>query len=151
MSSRVASLKNSLDFLLINIYSPTPTQDKITVWQEISTFLSNQPEKIVFIGGDFNAIMSKEEKYGGTQAPSQATKEFKSWAESNMLADIPTKNGTFTWNNRRKDFNYIAERLDRFLVKGDLSSFNMDIMAEILPISGSDHFPITLNIIEPKK
>lgn len=121
------------------------------VWREISSFLNNHEETIVFIGGDFNAIMDKEEKFGGSQILSQINKEFKSWTERNLLTDIPTKNGLFTWNNRRKDFNYIAERLDRFMVKGDLSSFGLDIMAEILPISGSDHFPITLNIVEPTK
>lgn len=74
-------------------------------------------------------IMSREEKYGGTQNTSSATKEFKNWAESNMLIDIPTKNGIYTWNNRRKDFNYITERLDRFLVREYLSKINMEIQA----------------------
>lgn len=79
ISSRVISLKNNLEFLLINIYGPTPTLEKIKVWQEISDFLSNHSDITVVIGGDFNAIMSMEEKYGGSQITSQITKEFKRW------------------------------------------------------------------------
>ena len=59
--------------------------------------------------------------------------------------DIKTKNGIYTWNNRRKGFCYIAERLDRFLLRGE---HNLDklINAEILPMAGSDHFPVKLEI-----
>ena len=36
-------------------------------------------------------------------------------------------NGKFTWNNRRKDFNYIAEKLDRFFVRRDANNTDLDI------------------------
>ena len=56
----------------------------------------------------------------------------------------------YTWNNRRKGECYIAERLDRFFLKGEL---NMDklIIAEILPMAGSNHFPVRLEIKEQSK
>ena len=67
MSYKVTSLKSNVKFLLINIYGPIPSADKISVWREISTFLFNHPEMSVFIGGDFNAIMEKEEKFGAKE------------------------------------------------------------------------------------
>ena len=39
---------------------------------------------------------------------SQATTDFREWVKNNNLMDIPTNNGVYTRNNRRKDFVYIA-------------------------------------------
>ena len=91
--------------------------------------------------------MNLEEKFGGLQQISQAS----IWVDSNNLVDIPTNNGKFTWNNKRKDFTYIAERLDRFLIKGALSDFIFNIHSSILPIAGSDHYPIQIILPEPNK
>ena len=64
--------------------------------------------------------------------------------------DIKTKNGIFTWNNRRKGFYYIAQRLDRFLLKGELNPDKMTIV-EILPMARSDHFSVKIEIKEQTK
>ena len=67
------------------------------------------------------------------------------------MLEILTRNGIFTWNNRRKDFSYIAEKLDRFFFKGDLTKMDLTIIASIQPIAGSDHYPVRIEFIEPKK
>ena len=61
--------------------------------------------------------------------------------------DIKTKNGIYKWNNQRKGFYYIAKRLDRFLLKGELSMNNLT-NSEILPMASSDHFPMKMEIRE---
>lgn len=65
--------------------------------------------------------------------------------------DIPTINGVFTWNNRRIKFYNIAEKLDIFMLKGDLLTLNAIIHARILPNAGFDHYPIILEFVETKK
>ena len=106
---------------------------------------------MIILGGDFNTILSLNEKVGGSSLLSQSSKEFKIWCEQQDLIDIPTNNGICTWNNRRKDFAYIAEKLDRFFIKGDLNKNNLNISSLILPIAGSDHFPVSLDLVEPHK
>ena len=64
--------------------------------------------------------------------------------------DIKTKNGIYKWNNQRKGFYYIAKRLDRFLLKGELSMNNLTNL-EILPMASSDHFPMKMEIREQRK
>lgn len=54
--------------------------------------------------------------------------------------------GLFSWYNRRKDFCQIAERLDRFIFKGNLRTFYYAVQSVILPNAGSDHFPVSLEI-----
>ena len=75
---------------------------------------------------------------------------FKNLIQRDSLMNIKTKNGIYTWNNRRKGFCYIAERLDRFLLKGELSMDNL-IIVEILPMAGSNHFPVKMEIKEQSK
>ena len=38
-----------------------------------------------------------------------------------------------------------------FFIKGDLSNFEFDIQSSILPIAGSDHYPIQIVLFEPSK
>ena len=51
------------------------------------------------------------------------------------MIDIPIENGNCTWNNMRKDFVYIAEKLDGFFFKDNLIANNLNIQSSILPIA----------------
>ena len=62
------------------------------------------------------------------------------------LVDIPIVNGIFTWNNRRGERHQIASRLDRFLISEELLSVYAYYETTILPSTGSDHWPIQLEI-----
>ena len=102
-------------------------------------------------GGDFNTILNLNEKIGGVSRISQHMKDFNEWYAYHSLIDIPCCNEIYTWNNKQKDFTYIAEKLDRFFIRGDLEINNLNIQTVILPIAGSDHFPVILELIKPHK
>jgi hypothetical protein len=53
------------------------------------------------LGGDFNMIMSLEEKTGGSKRLEQDSGKFRTLPEKLKLVDIEKSNGTFTWSNRR--------------------------------------------------
>ena len=61
--------------------------------------------------------------------------------------DVLLVNGSFTWTNKRSGFSNIAARLDRFLLSFDWKLSFLDISLDILTLLGSDHFPISLNLI----
>ena len=121
------------------------------MWAELSTIITEYKDSQIILGGDFNKILSLNEKVGGTQHLSLSSREFKLWIDKFSLLEIPSNNGLYTWNNRRKDNDYIAEKLDRFFIVGDISSYNKDFQSSILPFAGSDHFPVCLEISEPSK
>ena len=108
------SIKTNLNFILVNIYGPTNNYAKKYLWDEISVFINNHSNELILLGDDFNTILNLDEKYGGIQHTSQATKGFNIWIDLNNLIDISFNNGKFTWNNKMKNFTYIAEKLDRF-------------------------------------
>ena len=72
--------------------------------------MNSYSDNLFFLGGDFNTILDINEKVGGIQLLSQASKDFKEWCVMHNLIDTLTNNGTYTWNNRRKDLAYIAEK-----------------------------------------
>lgn len=49
-------------------------------------------------------------------------------------------------DNRREGFVNIVEKLDRFFIAGDWATSGRVCEIEILPITGLDHYPITLTI-----
>ena len=105
----------------------------------------------IVLRGDFNTILNLNEKTRGVSQISQPMKDFNEWYSDHNLIDIPCSNGIYTWNNKRKDFAYITEKLDIFFIKGNLEINYLNIQTVILPIVGSDHFPVRLELIEPHK
>ena len=77
--------------------------------------------------------------------------EFKAWIDKHCMVDIPINNGSFTWNNRRKDADYIAEKLDRFFILGNIIEHNQNFQSFILPYARSDHFLVCAEFSEPSK
>ena len=60
------------------------------------------------------------------------------------LLDTKTRNGTFTLNNKRGGASQVASKLDRFIIFEDLILICLDLSALILPLGGSDQWPILL-------
>ena len=91
------------------------------------------------------------EKSGGLQRLSRSSLDLKNWIVDQGLIDIPLKNGTFTWNNKRQSSDFIAEKLDRFFILGNRSVGDLNFQSPILPYARSDHFPVCLELSEPSK
>lgn len=91
-------------------------------------------------------IRTMEEKKGGIRRPDQNMEEFNEMIAEQRLVDISTNNGVYTWNNRRGGRNQVASRLDRFLLSEEILNKYVFIEDQILPVLGSDHLPIRLDI-----
>ena len=98
------------------------------------------------IGGDFNIIRSLSEKKGGTRALNKDSSAFQCFSENMKPVDIETNNGLCTWNNKRGGDSQVASKLDRFMISEELMLLDKEIIANILPFGGSDHWPIQMEI-----
>eukprot|EP00253_Pinus_taeda_P004577 PITA_04577 len=85
-------------------------------------------------------ITRLEEKRGGRVKLDCESTHFKNYIHNNRLIDMEFSNGVYTWNNRRIDAHQIASRLDRFLLSDNAIHLGGDLLASILPLSGSDHW-----------
>lgn len=89
-------------------------------------------------------IARLEEKEGGRNRGNRDGNNIKDFIQNNCFIDIPSNNGLFTWNNKREGSHQIASRLYRFLLSDNTIHLGGASVASILPISGSDHWPIAL-------
>jgi exonuclease III len=146
LSAHFEVIGSNQEGTITNVYGPQGQQEKIKFMDKLTQVkaLVNTPNWI--LGGDFNMIMSLEEKAGGSKRLEQDSGKFKTLPEQLNLVDIENSNGTFTWSNRRSGSQHVACRLDRFLVTEELIERDLCMESLILPKAGSDHWPIALQI-----
>lgn len=84
-------------------------------WELLRNLARNGVENWI-VGGDFNEVMDKNEKYGGRRKARTIMEAFRKVADDLALTDMKLDRGWFTWSNNRKGMGLVKERLDRFLV-----------------------------------
>ena len=86
-----------------------------------------------------------KEKKGARRIMDKYQEEFRELLAHSPLSDLETKDGWFTWNNRRGGENLVASCIDRFLLLENFIRGIGEIKEIFLPTVGSDHWPISLN------
>ncbi|XP_059077996.1 uncharacterized protein LOC131876577 [Cryptomeria japonica] len=141
---KVISKTMNFSCFLVNVYGPTLAVDKCKLWEDVSRRLEEVRSFLAIVAGDFNATLSSSEKHGGVRRLSRSQLDFQSFVNENALFEVVAKGGDFTWTDRRRGFSNIAEKLDRFFLVGDWNVSPVVFEAEVLAISGSDHFLVSL-------
>lgn len=77
------------------------------------------------------------EKKGGISHPWRDTIAFQNFIMNMGLVDTETRNGTFTWNNKRGGASQLASKLYRFIISEDLFLLGPSMSTSILPFGGS--------------
>jgi exonuclease III len=131
---------------ITNVYGPHNNQDKDIFLQRLELIKTLAATPNWILGGDFNMILTLEEKTGGTKKLEQDSGKFRTLIDNLNLVDIENSNGTFTWSNRRSGNQHVACRLDRFLVTEEILEAGSCLESLILPKAGSDHWPIALQL-----
>ncbi|RVW54301.1 Transposon TX1 uncharacterized 149 kDa protein [Vitis vinifera] len=137
--------KNSEDgfmWMFTGVYGPTLRRERESFWEELGAMkgLWNGPW---CAAGDFNAILSPEERNRGGRMNSNM-RRFLEIIEDLELKDVPLVGGPFTWNGGVN--NQTFSRLDRFLFNEGWENHFGDVRQCVLPRPVSDHFPILLDV-----
>lgn len=92
--------------------------------------------------GDFNEILSIEEKYGWRLGDNYRMASFRSFLDSCELLELKTIGSFYTWSNGRHAEDLVMERLDRTLVHEALllQIYPLAYTNNLVAIS-SDHCP----------
>jgi len=142
LTAHFKSLASSKEGAITNVYGPQTTQDKESFLQSLRHVQTLICTTHWIVGGDFNIILTLEEKRGGLKRLEQDSGRFKTLIEKLNLVDMETRNGIFTWSNRRTRHQHVACRLDHFLVTDALLESDQAMEENIMPKAGSDHWPI---------
>lgn len=123
------------------------TSKRVSSWELVPRIYQGDGGQWCIIG-DFNEIITQDEKIGGRPRPQKQMEQFRSMLESNGLIDTKWKNQKFTWSNRHHNETFAKERLDRMVANQKwLNEFGLS-RVEVLASSRSDHLPIMLSIGE---
>ncbi|XP_075095066.1 uncharacterized protein LOC142173384 [Nicotiana tabacum] len=100
------------------VYVKCDAIERIKLWDSIY-HLASDMESTWLVGGDFNVILSEEEKYGGLPLYLSTVEDFAHCVDTCALYYLGFKGSLYTWLNRRLDIDCIFKRLDRFFVVKD--------------------------------
>lgn len=96
------------------IYGWADAANKFRTWDLIHNICSSSPHPIMF-GGDFNEILSNEEKTGGLTRDQRMMDNFREVLEICSFRDLGFEGRWVTWERGLTPETLIQERLDRFV------------------------------------
>jgi hypothetical protein len=97
--------------------------------------------------GDFNDMLSEEDKRGGTPQPHWLIRGFREAVQDSGLIDLPMDGYPFTWTKGRRVLNPTEERLDRAMATQSwLDEFPQFKFINAIA-DRSDHSPILLRLL----
>ena len=138
---------NTNNFFLSTIYANTKFRIRKNLWNDLIDVAHNIDMPWLVIG-DFNEVLSQNEKWGGNAVKPHRIAMFSSTMDSCNLLDLGFNGPKFTWTNKRKR-NPIYERLDRAFGNGDWLVHYPNSCVWHLPRISSDHAPILCTLDTP--
>ncbi|KAL6174610.1 hypothetical protein ACLB2K_051256 [Fragaria x ananassa] len=132
------------------VYAYPKKEKQAALWNDLS-LLSPTDNSSWVLMGDFNIIISPEEKLGGIGGVSNFMLNFSTFLNNNGLVSLQATGLPFTWTNKHVDDTVIFERLDRAVSNANFLLNYPDSRLENLPIISSDHGPICLTLENPKR
>ncbi|KAG5577842.1 hypothetical protein H5410_057976 [Solanum commersonii] len=144
LTLRLLFLENDQHFFVSIVYAKCDAEERKQSWNDIYCISNNIQNSPWLIGGDFNVIMSEEEKIGGLPVYPNEYENFAFCVDSCDLVDVSYKMSPFTWWNGRIDDQCLFKRLDRYMMnQAGIGYFGL-VKAEHLARTGSDHAPMLL-------
>ncbi|GJU36770.1 RNA-directed DNA polymerase, eukaryota [Tanacetum coccineum] len=108
-------LPTSTKILIVVIYAPQAYTCKRTLWEYISSLINHWDGESIVLG-DFNAVRTKDERFGLVFNPICAC-NFNQFISSSGLIDVKMDGYTFTWSLPSASK---MSKLDQFLVSNDI-------------------------------
>lgn len=107
-------------------------------WNLLEKLYENEDTPWI-VGGDFNEIISNEEKSGGARRNDIQMESFRNVINSCKLLDVGYRGGKYTCRRGKSKDKRILERLDRMLVNQAMEMSSSDLIVKHLSFLSSDH------------
>ncbi|XP_020272510.1 uncharacterized protein LOC109847689 [Asparagus officinalis] len=141
-------LKNGkLSCLMSMVYASNQRENRKRLWQDLLEIKQNVNCPWL-VGGDFNAIISAEEKMGGAPISDADTEDFQNFISSSQLLHIKSIGCFYTWNNKQDTNTRVWSRIDRILINDKWLHHYTTSQVEFLVLMCSDHSPALVSVGE---
>ena len=139
---------SNFSWLISAIYASPRLAERRILWSNIEEIgqLHNLPWLMV---GDFNEVLSGEDKFGGNHINLNRALEFKSCLDSCNFVDLGFAGPKYTWTNKRQLSDLILERLDRCFANLRWRILYPEAVVTHLPRTFSDHHPVLIELWKP--
>ena len=135
----ISSLVNQYTFVATFVYGYNTVIARRALWDDLQKWSSNSPWIIL---GDFNSLLSQEDKHNGEPVSSYEVSDFRTCCSMLGLSDLNFTGCKFTWTNGK-----IWSKIDRVLVNPYWSSLQRSVHVHFsTPGAFSDHSPIAVRI-----
>ncbi|XP_074297692.1 uncharacterized protein LOC141628446 [Silene latifolia] len=125
------------------VYGWPETSNKHKTWDLMRSICENSRVPIVLFG-DFNEILSAQEKDGGAVRSERQMDAFREAIDDCALHDLGYRGNVFTWQRGRETETIVRERLDRALATMEWSHMFPNAFVPHYPIYSSDHAAIII-------
>ncbi|XP_071905749.1 uncharacterized protein [Coffea arabica] len=112
--AQVEDRESRSEWWFIGVYASCDDQIRKQQWKVIQARKGLWGERWL-LDGDFNDILSNEEKWGGNWREDRSFKDFKDFLNENQLMDIGFEGHPWTWCNNWESEGEIRQRIDRGL------------------------------------
>ena len=131
---------------IVTIYSPSETQHKRTLWDQVRQQKHSLSGDLWGIFGDFNIIREPTERFGTSQRDpgNNSIKEFNDWIDDLEVVEAPWLGRKFIWVRLN---GTSRSKLDRFLLSPEWLDKWPASTQITLPRNFSNHCPILLRSI----
>ena len=137
---------SNLTWFISAIYASPRLAERRLVWSNLLEIakLHNHPWLML---GDFNEILSSEDKFGRNNLNLNRTLDFKSCLDDCNFLDLGFSGPKFTWTNKRPISSLILERLDRCFANPSWRMLYPEATVTHLPRTCSDHCPVLVELL----
>ena len=114
------------------------------MWEFLSDVASASSDPLL-IGGDFNAILSAEDRLHGSPFTESDIKDFSDCLQMNDLTPVRMVGNAFTWCNNQSGEDRIYSLIDRCVANASWFAEYSSIVVEVMERMVSDHCPLLLH------
>ncbi|XP_019255064.1 PREDICTED: uncharacterized protein LOC109233643 [Nicotiana attenuata] len=134
----VTERQNGNKFRFGAVYGMHTIQDRKRLWEDMEKAIVGATDPCVLMG-DYNTILTSEDRAQGTQVQEFEVKDFKVFIWRNGLTELKRVGRKYTWTN-----NHVHSKIDRILVNAARIQKWPVMEGRALQPGFSDHCPLSL-------
>lgn len=125
------------------VYGLHTIYDRKSLWEEFERLgrVSNEP--MIFIG-DFNAVLSVEDRLNGAAISEQETQDFVEFMSTSHMLEAPSCGLFYSWSNKGLGNLRICSRIDKTIITDSMLELFPEMMVKYQPCGISDHIPLVV-------